>query len=758
MTGTSWLFGLSFSLLLAPMLSGDAALSFTATVSVRFAAPGSPVNRKVLGNNIQWADRGDGILQILQNGTLNFTPALVDGALSLGTSVLRYPGGTYADLYHWRDGVGPIAQRGADFNLAFQRNPVLMGTQEFLEFCEVIGATPLITVNVITGTPDEAAAWVALTNKTRLTSSKTGRPLPKVRYWEIGNEPYLQTEGHPELWVPPDEFAKRANQFVGAMRKVDPTISVGIPLRTDTLNGIPITQYPGYNKTLLDALRVSFDFASIHTAYLPIIYPDAFTKEQLYLATMAASQTVEDDMEATRQTLAAYPQLGMPQLAFTEYNAIYSLGKPTDRYITTLAGALYVADVLRVFAEAGDLLTADFWSLSQNYFFGAFDYANAPRPAALVFGAYNTLLRGRVIPAAVESPTFDSPAVGFTPAHTGVPRIAALTTREGHWLRVVILNKDTSAPADLTLAVDTPQQIVSVNTKSLGGDGYFDPGEGSSIKIRLGQLSAASFPLRFSIDPHSLFLLEIELSNGARPSLAQGGIVDAASGAAVLTPGAWATAYGSSLSVSARSWLDVDFLGYQMPTSLDGTMVLVNRVAAPVEYIGPHQVNFQVPSSTVPGTAEVQVLNPDGASELIKVDVQDLAPAFFLWTARGRSYVAAVHADGSVVGDPAVLGIPLAKPARPGEIISLYGSGFGTTNPPISSGEIFSGQAPLVHADRLSIWIGRVKATVQYAGLSAAGLYQFNVVVPDVADGDNQLTAGMGALNTQENTYVTVAK
>ena len=104
------------------------------------------------------------------------------------------------------------------------------------------------------------------------------------------------------------------------------------------------------------------------------------------------------------------------------------------------------------------------------------------------------------------------------------------------------------------------------------------------------------------------------------------------------------------------------------------------------------------------------------------------------------------------VGPSGLLGAPgQTRPAQPGEFISLYGTGFGSTNPPVPSDRIFSGAAPLTGTVKVAI--GGVEATLQFAGMSAAGVCQFNVLVPDLPDGDHKLSASIGGIETQDNLF-----
>jgi alpha-L-arabinofuranosidase len=110
---------------------------------------------------------------------------------------LRWPGGCFADTYHWKDAIGPQSERKPIENLAWGnvREDNSFGTNEFLNMCELIGAEPYLAVNMNTGTVQEAVEWVQYTNHANGTSSltdlreKSGRNKPwNVKYWGIGNE------------------------------------------------------------------------------------------------------------------------------------------------------------------------------------------------------------------------------------------------------------------------------------------------------------------------------------------------------------------------------------------------------------------------------------------------------------------------------------------------------------------------------------------------------------------------------------------
>src|SRR5512138_3380261 len=148
----------------------------------------------------------------------------------LRMTAMRYPGGNFASGYHWLDGVGPRAQRPVVRELAWQSiEPNQFGTDEYLRLCRKMGWTPMLTVNLGTGTPEEARNWVEYCNAP--TGSRyadlraaNGSPEPyAVKLWCLGNE----MDGPWQLGhVPADQYAIRAGQAAQMMKSVDPSIEL----------------------------------------------------------------------------------------------------------------------------------------------------------------------------------------------------------------------------------------------------------------------------------------------------------------------------------------------------------------------------------------------------------------------------------------------------------------------------------------------------------------------------------------------------
>ncbi|MGB6946258.1 MAG: hypothetical protein WBE37_27925 [Bryobacteraceae bacterium] len=227
------------------------------------------------------------------------------------------------------------------------------------------------------------------------------------------------------------------------------------------------------------------------------------------------------------------------------------------------------------------------------------------------------------------------------------------------------------------------------------------------------------------------------------PTLDNGGVVSASQFGKFtsLAPGSWIEIYGANLATATREWGSADFNGNNAPTSLEGTKVTINGQPAFVEYISPAQVDVQVPSNVNTGIQLLTVTSPSGTSPTYQIVVNPLEPGFDAppsFNINGTQYVVALFNDGVtyVLPTGAIPGVN-SRPAKPGDTITLYGVGFGAVTENIPAGQIAQGLTTL--ASNFSISIGGLPATVLYAGLAPqyVGLYQFDVVVPQVSSGNS---------------------
>jgi uncharacterized protein (TIGR03118 family) len=241
-------------------------------------------------------------------------------------------------------------------------------------------------------------------------------------------------------------------------------------------------------------------------------------------------------------------------------------------------------------------------------------------------------------------------------------------------------------------------------------------------------------------------------SISANPTAAT--VLNAAQSTGTIAANTYITIKGTDLAVTKRSWGKADFgaSGTSLPTSLDGVSVKINGEPAYIIYISPVQINLLTPTDLpASGPVTVQITNSTLTSTVVNVTPTLAAPSFFLWDTAGR--VAATHADYSYVGTST--STPAGTPAAPGEVIVLWGNGFGATNPAAVNGQVQSGAAPLVQTPVIKF--NGSTGTVQFAGLTGTGLYQINVQVPsDVEDGTVNVSAIVSGATSPAGSVITI--
>jgi uncharacterized protein (TIGR03437 family) len=249
----------------------------------------------------------------------------------------------------------------------------------------------------------------------------------------------------------------------------------------------------------------------------------------------------------------------------------------------------------------------------------------------------------------------------------------------------------------------------------------------------------------------------VQMAAMDRPYISSAGVVGAAGFRQGLAPNAWVSIFGSNLAKTTRSWRAGDFSGGTLPTSLDGVEVMVAGKKAAIAFVSPTQLNILVPAMDTLGRAEIVVSSDGEISPSAVAYLTETLPDFFTFSPMAGKYAAALHLDNAPVGptDLFSTGTP-ARPAKPGEVIQVFGSGFGATNPPVDPGRLFSGAAPLIDFEGLEIWVGGIEAAVGFSGLSGTGLYQFNVTVPTLPAGDHEITARIGNSYTRSGVFIRV--
>jgi uncharacterized protein (TIGR03437 family) len=238
------------------------------------------------------------------------------------------------------------------------------------------------------------------------------------------------------------------------------------------------------------------------------------------------------------------------------------------------------------------------------------------------------------------------------------------------------------------------------------------------------------------------------------PTINTNGVVPIYSTSTNIESGSWISIYGNNLASATTVW-NGDF-----PTSLGGVNVSIDNKPAFIWFVSPGQINVQAPDDSNTGTVLVVVTNGSGTASSTAT-LQQFGPTF---SVLDGTHVAGIvlspnglgaYGGGTydVVG-PGNLGFN-TRPANKGDVVELFGTGFGPTNPTVPAGKPLSISAPKT-VQQVTITIGNVSQTVD-AYIVGAGLYQMNVTIPlTVASGDLALRATAGGAQTPSTVVISV--
>jgi uncharacterized protein (TIGR03437 family) len=240
-----------------------------------------------------------------------------------------------------------------------------------------------------------------------------------------------------------------------------------------------------------------------------------------------------------------------------------------------------------------------------------------------------------------------------------------------------------------------------------------------------------------------------------------------------ITPGSLFSIYGQNLAPAntGRRVNSDEIVNGMLPTALLGVCVSVEGVSAPLLDVFPGLINAIAPNVTPPpgeqpSTVEVIVTTGCGTTGAIQsmpqiVTVAAASPEFlyFAHNANGQNPVAAVNSlTGAYVG-PTALGSGFA-PAHPGDLVTIYASGFGATNPGIPPGAIPSGQAQVTAA--VTVTLGSVTlaaSEVLYAGVAPGEVIsQLNIQIPSsIPTGNQPIQIQIGGIASPPDAFLAIA-
>jgi uncharacterized protein (TIGR03437 family) len=259
-------------------------------------------------------------------------------------------------------------------------------------------------------------------------------------------------------------------------------------------------------------------------------------------------------------------------------------------------------------------------------------------------------------------------------------------------------------------------------------------------------------------DPQGATLCTLELAKVTLPSpaISANGVVNGASFQAGIVPASWVTILGTNLSSVTDTW-DKSIVGGKLPTVLDGVSVSIGGKPAYVQYVSPTQINVQAPDAGL-GPLPVTVTNANGTSAAATATSQQFGPAFFPWSGK---YAVATRQDFSLAAKAGLIPGLNTVPAKPGDVIILWGTGFGPTSPTIAAGIQAPTDQPYPTANPVTVTVGTASAQVFGAALAPgfAGLYQIAISIPaSTPDGDIPIKASVGGVQSPDGVFLTVQR
>jgi alpha-N-arabinofuranosidase len=232
---------------------------------------------------------------------------------------MRYPGGNFVSGYHWEDGVGPRENRPTVRELAWRSiEPNQFGTDEFISLSRKMGWTPMLAVNLGTGSPEEARNWVEYCNGevgTRYADRRAAngsREPHGVKLWCLGNE----MDGSWQLGhVPADQYALRAEQAGKLMKAVDPSIELVACGSCATI----LPTYMEWDRVVLEYLGDLADYVSLHR----YVNNRADDTADFLAVTNSVDRQIEEMDAVCRFVQGKRKAQRRPYLCFDEWNVWY---------------------------------------------------------------------------------------------------------------------------------------------------------------------------------------------------------------------------------------------------------------------------------------------------------------------------------------------------------------------------------------------------------------------------------------------------
>jgi alpha-N-arabinofuranosidase len=439
---------------------------------------------------------------------------------ALKTPVIRWPGGCFSDGYHWKDGIGPRAQRTPKRNKAWAHlGPKIgpkddnhFGSDEYMLFLTEVGAEPYININFGSGTPEEAAQWVEYMNGEITTEygalrAKNGHSEPyNVKVWGIANEIYGQHEiGY---CATGEEYAHRYLEFAKAMRAVDPSIKL-VAVGTDFT-------YPEWNGQFLTIAGEYTDYLSFHV-YIPGKFLATLSNSvENYYNIIAGAVELDRRLEWVENSIVeALGEETKVAVALDEWGPWWNVRQLYEGYYT-LRDGLFTASALEVFhRHMGRLWMANYAQivnvLGMMMTSETDLYCN---PIYLAFCMFSNYCEQIILSTNVSTDTRLNPKYGII-QETKIPYLGCSATTNQAKDRIAILatNRHHAHSLPTTVSIDhfepkPSAEVFELNGPSHSAYNFFSKKE--EVKIEAKKFSSVGTQFHYTFPAHSVTALILQ--------------------------------------------------------------------------------------------------------------------------------------------------------------------------------------------------------------------------------------------------------
>ncbi len=506
------------SLGLAVARADDAPQMVTATIHAD--QPGAKIDRHIYG---QFAEHlGRGIYEGVWVGpkskipnTRGFRNDVVAALRELHVPVVRWPGGCFADEYHWRDGIGARAKRPVTLNTNWGGvpEPNEFGTHEFLDFAEMIGADAYIDANLGTGTPHEMAEWLQYMTSDKPTSltaerARNGHPNPwKIAYFAVGNEAWgCGGNMTPDHYV--DLYKQYAN-FLKAPRGARPVLIASGGNDNDTSWAEALT-----SKVHRDMGAISFHYYTIPGDRWENKGRAIGFGEDQWISTLAHTLRMDDFITQNSAVMDKYDPERKIGFAVDEWGTWYDPEpgrEPGFLYQqNTLRDAVVAALNFNIFHRHADRVHMANIAQMVNVL-QAMILTNGPRmvltPTYHVFRMFGPFQDATFLPAEVQSPRYQL-------GNVSVPAVslsAARTATGATVVALVNLDPGKAMPVSLALAGAVPTQASGeiLTAAAMDGRNTFDAPD-AVHPVPFTGASLAGGKLSLILPPKSVVVLTLK--------------------------------------------------------------------------------------------------------------------------------------------------------------------------------------------------------------------------------------------------------